>query len=135
MIQVLLPFAFDLVKRLFPDDPDKQREAQQKVLETVQTADLEFFKATADLNKQEASHASIFVAGWRPFIGWICASGLAYAYVLRPFLVDLAYISGFKTSVLPSLPDFNIDGLTTLLLAMLGIGGLRTIEKIKGVTK
>lgn len=79
--------------------------------------------AQIEVNKVEAASGSVFVAGWRPAVGWVGAASLAYTYILQPFI-------GVFTPVPP------IDGgdLTTILLAMLGIGGMRTFEKYKGVS-
>jgi|TARA_R110002126_G_scaffold30804_1_gene100163 hypothetical protein len=82
-------------------------------------------------NIEGAKHRSIFVAGWRPAIGWVAALGLAYQYLVLPFagLIN-AYLK------LPAdLPNLESDQLMTLVLALLGLGGMRTYEKFKGVTK
>ena len=76
------------------------------------------------VNVEEAKHRSMFVAGWRPFIGWICGVGLLYSYVLVPIATALGM------SI-----ENDRDGLMALTTAMLGLGGMRTYEKMKGVTK
>ena len=83
-------------------------------------------KLQAAINKIEASHRSIFVAGWRPFIGWVCGTGLLFVFLVNPLLM---WFTGSPGPVLP------LDAMTELVLAMLGLGGLRTVEKIKGRTK
>jgi len=82
----------------------------------------------AKINEQEAQHRSIFVAGWRPFIGWICGVALAYNFVLR----DLIIFAMGKDFVPPAL---QMDHLMTVLMGMLGLGAFRTYEKIKNVSK
>lgn len=80
--------------------------------------------AQAEINKEEAKHGSIFVAGWRPAVGWVCAAGLAAQVILLP-LMDRIF--GW------SMP-FDIELLVLTMSGMLGMGGLRTFEKVKGVS-
>jgi len=88
---------------------------------------MELVKVQSEINKMEAQHRSVFVAGWRPFIGWICGIALAYNFIIRDVI---AWIS---PDVMP--PAIQMDQLITILLGMLGLGGLRTFEKIKDKTK
>ena len=88
-----------------------------------------------EVNKSEAAHRSIFVAGWRPFIGWVCGVALAYHFIFAPMLA-FVLVAFNVTGLHPSdLPRFDMDSLMTVLLGMLGLGGLRTFEKTKGVAK
>lgn len=80
------------------------------------------------INEIEAQHRTVFVAGWRPFIGWVCGIALAYNFVIR----DL-FIWAMKPEVVP--PALQMEHLMTVLLGMLGLGGLRTYEKIKDKVK
>jgi len=80
------------------------------------------------INEIEAQHRTVFVAGWRPFIGWVCGVALAYNFVIR----DL-FIWAMKPEVVP--PALQMEHLMTVLLGMLGLGGLRTYEKIKDKVK
>ena len=84
-------------------------------------------RAQLEVNKVEAGHTSIFVSGWRPFTGWICATALGYHYVLQPLLTFILYSFGNEVS----LPTFDMTTLTTVLLGMLGLGGMRSFEKVK----
>jgi hypothetical protein len=79
--------------------------------------------AQVEVNKIEASSGSLFVAGWRPAIGWVGATALAYSYVVSPFL-----------AIWMTVPKTDFDGLIYIITAMLGIGGMRTFEKVKGVS-
>lgn len=88
---------------------------------------MELVKVQSEINKMEAQHRSIFVAGWRPFIGWICGIALAYNFIIRDLI---AWVS---PDIMP--PAIQMDQLITILLGMLGLGGLRTFEKIKDKTK
>lgn len=85
--------------------------------------------AQSDINKVEAANSSTFVAGWRPMIGWVCAVALGSQYILRPVIQWAFTVSGHA---LPSLPGID-DNLWQLMFGMLGMGGLRTFEKLKGV--
>jgi hypothetical protein len=75
---------------------------------------------------------NIFVAGWRPFLGWSLSFAMAWHYVLAPLIL---FIAGFFGYQLPQLPEFDMASLMTVLMGMLGLGGLRTVEKINGVAK
>ena len=88
---------------------------------------MDLVKVQSEINKMEAQHRSVFVAGWRPFIGWICGLALAYNFIIRDVI---AWIS---PDAIP--PAIQMDQLITILLGMLGLGGLRTFEKIKDKTK
>ena len=88
---------------------------------------MELVKVQSEINKMEAQHRSIFVAGWRPFIGWICGVALFYNFIIRDVI---AWVSPMAMP-----PASQMDQLITILLGMLGLGGLRTFEKIKDKTK
>jgi len=92
----------------------------------------ELAKGQLEVNKAEASHRSAWVAGWRPFIGWVCGVALAWHFVLSPVIIFLA---AWFNVTLPALPTFDMGSLMTVLMGMLGLGGLRTFEKSKGLTK
>ncbi len=85
-----------------------------------------------ELNKIEAGHRSAFVAGWRPFIGWVCGMALLYNFVLRDLLAWLILNTGLQASMPP---DLAMDELLTVLLGMLGLGAFRTAEKMTGRAK
>lgn len=112
---------------LFTSDEEKldkqiimQRLAQQPSL------------AQIELNKIEAQHRSIFVAGWRPFIGWVCGIALFYNFVVRDVMAWAIAQSG---SHFAPPPELAMGHLMTVLLSLLGLGGLRTVEKMNGKTK
>jgi len=85
-----------------------------------------------EVNKVEAGHRSVFVAGWRPGLGWVCTASFAWAFVLRPMVESIMVGFGVDTDLLP---EIEIDEIKEILKGMLGLGALRTYEKIKGVTK
>ena len=88
--------------------------------------------AQSEINKIEAASNNLFFAGWRPAAGWTCVFGFAYNYVLSPFLV---FAVGLFVDTAPAMPELDMISLGTLLLGMLGLGGLRTIEKAKQVSR
>lgn len=114
----------DIVGRFIPD-PAKQAEAAL----AIQQLAAQERTAQTEVNKAEAGSASMFVAGWRPFIGWVCGSALVYQYLVAPIFPWVINIWGGHA---PSLP--GLDGnLWELMAGMLGLGGLRTYEKVQGV--
>ena len=88
---------------------------------------MEINKAQIEVNKIEAGSTSFFKSGWRPFVGWTCGVALCYHFVLQPFLMFL-FISFGKPM---DLPVFDMSTLTTVLFGMLGLGGMRSFEKVK----
>jgi ABC-type lipopolysaccharide export system ATPase subunit len=88
--------------------------------------------AQLEINKAEAASGSIFKGGWRPAVGWTCAIAFLYHFILKDLIIFGCAIAGV---VLPDLPEFDMGTLLTVLGGMLGIGGLRTYEKQKGLTK
>ena len=111
----------------FVPDPQARQTAESELRSSLQLWD----KGQTDVNAVEAANPNIFVSGWRPFIGWVCGLALAYQYVAAPILMWLAASLGIPLSSPPRLDDT----LWQLVFAMLGIGGLRTFEKIKGVAQ
>jgi len=116
-----------IIDRLFPD-PTKKAEAELELLKMTQSGDLQVILAQLAINAKEAESSSVFVAGWRPFVGWICGGGLLYATIIHNLI---EWISTIKNWPLP--PAVDTDTLIYVLGVLLGIGGLRTLEKIKGV--
>ena len=88
--------------------------------------------AQVELNKVEAQHRSMFVAGWRPFIGWVCGYALLYNFIIRDIV---SWIIRVYWPLTESPPELAMTHLMTVLMGMLGLGGMRTYEKLKGVTK
>ena len=87
--------------------------------------------AQAETNKIEANHRSVFIAGWRPFLGWVCGVGFAWIFVLNPILQWGLALYGINAT----LPQLQTDVLMELTIALLGLAGLRSWEKSKGITK
>lgn len=130
-LQPLLgPLINKLVDRI--PDPNKRAEAKEEFERELMNAVMSAGEAQNKVNLAEAKHKSVFVAGWRPFIGWICGIGLFWAFVLQPML---AWTFSAFLPEFPHPPQIHTDGLYQLVLAMLGMGGLRTFEKMKGVSR
>lgn len=111
----------------FVADKDLKAKLQHELDTEIHKANL----AQIDVNKAEASHKSLFVAGWRPFVGWVCAGALAYHFILQPVLVFAISVYGVSIT----LPEFDMGSLMTILMGMLGLGGLRTLEKVQKVSR
>jgi hypothetical protein len=127
-ISAALDLGNTLISRIFPD-PAQAADAKLKLLELQQSGELSVMTAQTDINKVEASNTSIFVSGWRPAIGWVCALALAYQYLLKPLAMGILPNFGIAIAPLPGLDD----NLWQLMMGMLGMGGLRTMEKMQGV--
>lgn len=111
----------------FEGDDKRQAELAIKELDNLQAQVM----GQQEINKQESQHRSIFVAGWRPFIGWVCGFSLLFEFILRPFIVWLSVIYFPDSPIIPSISDVLLE----LVFAMLGLGGLRTFEKYKTISK
>ena len=133
MNPLLLGPLFDLGKgiidRLFPD-PEKKAAAELELLKMTQDGDLKQIMGQLEINAREAQHASIFVAGWRPFFGWAGGAGFVYATIAQPILVWIGSAKDWPTP-----PDINIDLLWVVVTGILGLGTLRSVEKSKGISK
>jgi hypothetical protein len=122
-----LPIIGQLLDRVLPD-PAVAAAAKLELEKQVLNGELEAVLAQLDINKVEAASTSLFVAGWRPFIGWVCGSALAYTYMLQPFLVFAATALGRSVSI----PTLSLSDLMPVLFALLGLGTMRSYEIVKG---
>jgi hypothetical protein len=119
-----------IIDKIFPDKTEAEK-AKVKLAELAQAGQLEELKlllGQQDINKAEAQHESIFVAGWRPFVGWVCGTALAYTFILQPFLIWL--LSAF--SVVTRMPKLDMSELSVILVGMLGLGAYRSYDKRQG---
>jgi hypothetical protein len=130
---VLIPLLSPLIEKLIEHIPDPQRRERARAEAEATLLGLlgQQQQGQVEINKIEAANANIFVAGWRPFIGWVCGAALAYTYIIAPFWAWWLTVY-YPTVSLPTLPS---DNLFELVLAMLGLGGLRAFEKLKGVSR
>jgi len=130
LIPQIAPTLGNVLDRFFPDK-EKAAEAQRAIETALLENAAQINLAQVEVNKEEAQHRTIFVAGWRPFIGWVCGIALAWHFVGVP--VTIFFIAWAGAEV-PELPAFDMNSLMTVLMGMLGLGGLRTFEKMKGLT-
>lgn len=128
-------FGSKILDKIFPD-PVAKATAQLELLKAQQAGEfkemdmaLQLATNQSDVNKVEAASTSIFVAGWRPFIGWTCGSAFAINFVVGPMGEWVALLTG----KVAHFPQMDITTMMPVLLGMLGLGGMRTYEKFKGV--
>lgn len=103
------------IDKIWPDKSEVERQQLANTLALIQ--------GQLEINKVEAANPSLFVSGWRPFIGWICGVGLGYQFLIYPILIGYA----------PKIQQLDMGTLVTLLGGLLGLGTLRTVEKLNGV--
>jgi len=131
LITTLLPSVMDVAGRFLPEDKEKraaaEREIEAKLTESLANIDL----ANLKINEADAKSGNWFQSGWRPFIGWSCGFALAYTYVMQPILTFGLAQAGY----LIDLPAVNLGEMMPVLMGLLGLGGLRTFEKVKGISK
>lgn len=128
-LQPILEAGKILLDRFVPD-PAKKAEAEMELIRMAADGELKQVLAQLEINAREAAHPSVWVAGWRPGFGWAGVAGFAYAVMAQPLLAWLAAVKGW-----PAPPALNMDLLWVVITGMLGIGGLRTFEKVQKVTK
>tara|TARA_R100000781_G_scaffold68632_1_gene43242 strand:+ start:20 stop:415 length:396 start_codon:yes stop_codon:yes gene_type:complete len=131
MIESLISPVTGLLDK-FIEDKDQKAKLAHEIATMGEKHAQQLAIAQVEVNKAEAASGSIFKGGWRPFVGWTCGIAFAYHFVLQPFLIFIFAYIGIET---PDLPEFDIGTLLPVLGGMLGIGGLRTYEKQKGLTK
>lgn len=134
-ISTILDIGGKLIDRLWPD-PAQRDAAKLELLKMQQngelaqlTADTELAKGQIEVNKVEAANANVFVSGWRPAVGWVCAAALFSDFIVRPFSLFLAHF--VNTTI--DYPQLDTSTLLTLLLGMLGMSAMRTTEKLSKV--
>jgi hypothetical protein len=116
----------------FVEDKDQKAQLAHDLATMADRHAQELATAQIEVNKAEAASGSLFKGGWRPFIGWVCGGAFAYHFVLQPVIVFGVLTAGID---LPPLPEFDMASLMTVMMGMLGLGGLRTYEKQKGISK
>ena len=131
LINSLIGPATKLLDKVIEDKDQKAKLAHELATMADKLAHEQQLAQMA-INKEEASSGSLFKGGWRPCIGWICGIAFGYHFVLQPVIVFVLTIFGVT---IVNLPEFEMNTLLTVLGGMLGIGGLRSYEKSKGLTK
>jgi hypothetical protein len=114
------------------EDKDQKAQLAHELATMADRHAQDLALAQIEVNKAEAASGSVFKGGWRPFIGWVCGGAFAYHFVLQPVIVFAVLTAGVE---LPPLPEFDMASLMTVMMGMLGLGGLRTYEKKQGITK
>jgi hypothetical protein len=127
-IAALLDVGARILDKVIPDK-DAREKAQAELLKAAQSQDFQLSLAQIKVNEEEAKSENIFKSGWRPAIGWICVLGLFYNFVLYNLL--LWTVATFNIAITP--PALMSDILMELVFALLGLGSLRTFEKLKGI--
>ena len=133
MLAMLIPLLgpiFDKLVGLIPDPAAAAKakaEAMAMMIDAAQRADA----AQMEVNKVEAASGSLFIAGWRPFVGWVCAVGVAWNWIGLPVGVFIAALVEHNLDLRPA----DLSEMLPLLLGLLGMGGLRTFEKVQGVAR
>ena len=131
MIQALIGPATKLLGK-FIEDKDTKNKLAHELATMAERHAQELAKSQIEVNKAEAQSRHWFVASWRPFIGWTCGIALCWHFVLAPVTI---FVCAYLAIEIPELPTFDMGSLMTVLMGMLGLGGLRSFEKYKGLTK
>jgi len=127
-ISSIAGLANTLITKIWPD-PKDQASAEAMLIKTQMDAALAQAQQQIDINKIEAASGSVFVSGWRPFVGWVCGSAFALHFLFLPLLNWLAELFGHSAITIP----FDMSTLSTVLMGMLGLGTMRSVEKWRGV--
>ena len=110
-----------VINKLFPDKSEQERQQLAMAMTVIQ--------GQLDTNKAEAGSPNMFVAGWRPFVGWICGTGFGVQFVIGPLAEWISALAGHPVKF----PQMDLGTMMPLLFGLLGLGGMRTVEKIQGV--
>ena len=131
MLQALIGPVTGILDK-FIEDKDQKAALAHEIATMSERHAQELAKGQLEINKAEAASGSVFKGGWRPFIGWVCGIAFAYHFVLQPLIVFGVTAAGVE---IPELPSFDMGSLMTVMMGMLGLGGLRSYEKKQGLTK
>lgn len=127
-ISALLDVGSKVIDRVWPD-PAQAASAKLELMKLQQSGELAQIAGQMDINKVEAANPSVFVSGWRPGIGWVCGAGFAVQFVIGPLAEWGSALYGHPVKF----PQMDTGTMMPLLLGMLGLGGMRTAEKMQGV--
>ncbi len=115
----------------FIEDKDQKNKLAHEISTMAERHAQELAKGQLEINKAEAQSRNIFVAGWRPFIGWTCGVAMAYNYVIHPIMIFVLA----QLDYLVALPALDLGEMMPVLMGMLGLAGYRSFEKYKGISK
>lgn len=129
----LLKGVFNVIDRVIPDK-DAAQKAKDALESTESIQEFKLLLGQLSVNLKEAMHPSIFVAGWRPWIGWVCGMAFAYTYLVLPMMMFGVFTFGNAEMVkqVALMPALDMTMMFPVLLGMLGLGGMRTYEKKTG---
>ena len=116
----------------FVEDKDQKAALAHEISTMADRHAQDLALAQIEVNKAEAASGSVWKGGWRPFVGWVCGTAFAYHFVIQPLAIFVVAAYGME---IPALPEFDMGQLMTVLMGMLGLGGLRSFEKYKHVAK
>lgn len=119
-----------VIDRLIPDR-NQAAQAKASLLEMQVKGELDNAIAQLQVDQAEATSSSIFVAGWRPFVGWACGGAFVYAFIVQPML-QFALVAFHSSFDIAKLPQLNLDQMLPVLLGMLGLGAMRSFDKTQG---
>lgn len=135
ILDIIVGPVLKILDKVIPD-PAAKAAAQLELIKLQQAGefkqievDLALAQGQMDTNKAEAANPSLFVSGWRPFVGWVCGVGMATQFVFGPLIAWGTAAAGHALT----LPPLDLSVLMTMLMGMLGLGGMRTYEKVSGV--
>lgn len=128
MWYMVAPLISKALDKFFPGDTEETKAKRIELELELQKALIESDTKQVEANANEASHQSIFVAGWRPMVGWVCAISFAAQFLIWP-LVNW----GLAMHGMDPLPELHADQLDVVLMGMLGLGGLRSFDKLRGI--
>ena len=131
MLQSLIAPVTGLLDK-FIEDKDQKAALAHEIATIGQKHAQQLALSQIEVNKAEAQSGSLCKGGWRPAVGWVCAIAFLYHFLLKDIIIFVCAFAGVEV---PDLPEFDMSTLLTVLGGMLGIGGLRTYEKQKGLTK
>ena len=131
MLQALIGPATEIIGK-FVEDKDQKNKLAHEIATMAERHAQELAKGQLAVNAEEAKSRNVFVSGWRPFVGWSCGLALFAHFLIFPTADVVTAYMGIEAVAYPS---FDMDSLMTVLLGMLGLGGMRSFEKSKGLTK
>jgi hypothetical protein len=129
-VSLLLEVGNKVIDRVWPD-PAQAAQAKLELVKMQKSGDLAVIAGQMEINKAEAANPSVFVSGWRPFIGWVCGCACAWNWIGLPFAKAVAVYHQVPFALNPA----DLSEMMPVLIGLLGLGGLRTVEKIQGVAR
>ena len=130
MLELLVQPIAGLLDKFIPDADERNRLAHE-ISTMAERHAHELAKAQIEVNKEEAKSSSMFVAGWRPAVGWICATGMGFNFIFVPLGSFVAGIAGYPLEIV----SLDLSEMMPVLMGMLGLGAMRSFEKTKGVAR